>query len=49
MDPIENLLHWCRQAIQYFMIKQVALGLTETEAQLLAGLQEAVDRVRETN
>ena len=45
MDPMENLLYWCGRVVQYFTIKRVSIGLTETEHQLLEGLQEAVDRV----
>ena len=45
MNPLENLLYWCGRVVQYFTIKRVAIGLNDTEQQLLEGMQDAVERI----
>jgi hypothetical protein len=45
VNPLENLLYWCERVVQYLTIKRLAIGLNETEQQLLERLQEAIDRV----
>lgn len=49
MNPLENLLYWCGRVVQYLTIKRVAIGLNETEQQLLEGMQDAVERVTADN
>jgi len=49
VNPLENLLYWCGRVVQYLTIKRVAIGLNETEQQLLEGMQDAVERVTAEN